>query len=254
MHILNRLFKIQLPAAMLTSLLYASSGCSSEEDYPSPTSSEPAPQIIVMYAPGGLGDQGYVDCILAGVQNFKRCHYAEVDMYQYSPVSMEDAELLVTDWLAIPQSSIPSLFVVASGDYETLIKDALKAHPLTDNKQMLMFENDINLDLPITIFSMSMYGASYPAGVTAAECLKRLEENPGGKDALILLAHPDDLTITKSEAGFRAGFSSAGLAANAYTEYLADDWTGYVSVNLLQYLLILKNIVIRNFFALVFLS
>lgn len=190
---------------------------------------DPTPQIIVMYGPSGLGDQGYMDCILTGVQKFKRTHYAEVDMYQYSPTTMEEAERLLSDWLSLPQSNIPALFVVASSDYEALVTEALSEHSLTDNKRMLMFENDTELDLPITIFQMSMYGASYLAGVTAAEYVRSLGEDAANKDALILLAHPNDVTIAKSGAGFQEGFNSVGLDAKAFTEYLAEDWTGYVS-------------------------
>ncbi len=192
----------------------------------------PTPQIIVMYGPSGLGDQGYMDCILTGVQKFKRAHYTEVEMYQYSPMTMEEAERLLSDWLSLPQSNIPALFVVASSDYGLLVTEALKEQSLTDNKRMLMFENDIHLDLPITIFQMSMYGASYLAGVTAAEYVKGLDENATNKDALILLAHPNDLNIAKSGEGFQEGFEYAGLDAKAYTEYLADDWTGYASAQI----------------------
>ncbi|MDE7414026.1 MAG: BMP family ABC transporter substrate-binding protein [Muribaculaceae bacterium] len=189
----------------------------------------PTPQIIVLYGPGGLGDQGYMDCILSGVQMFKRKHYSEVDMYQYSPSTMEEAARLVNDWLSLPQSNVPALFVVASSDYELLITESLSRHSLTNNKRMLMFENDTHLDLPVTIFQMSMYGASYLAGVTAAEYVRNLGEDTGTKNALILLAHPNDKTIAKSGVGFKAGFDSAAPDAVAYTEYLADDWTGYAS-------------------------
>ncbi len=79
---------------------------------------------------------------------------------------------------------------------------------------------------------MSMYGASYLAGVTAAEYVKGLDEEATNKDALILLAHPNDLNIAKSGEGFQEGFDSAGLDAKAYTEYLADDWTGYASAQI----------------------
>lgn len=229
MDIIKRLFKISWSAVMLASLSLVSSGCSSEEDEPAPPPSEPTPQIIVMYGPSGLGDQGYMDCILTGVQKFKRAHYAEVDMYQYSPTTMEEAERLLTDWLSLPQSNIPALFVVASSDYESLVTEALSEHTLTDNKRMLMFENDTQLNLPITIFQMSMYGASYLAGVTAAEYVKSLGEDASVKDALILLAHPNDVTIGKSGAGFQDGFNSIGVDAKAFTEYLAEDWTGYIS-------------------------
>lgn len=190
------------------------------------------PQIIVMYGPGGLGDQGYMDCILTGVQNFKRVHYSDADIYQYSPSTMEEGERLVNDWLSLPQSSVPALFVVASSDYEDLITDALSQYSLTDNKRMLMFENDITLDLPVTIFRMSMYGASYLAGVTAAEYVKTLEKDAVRRDALILLAHPNDRTIARAGAGFKAGFDSAGPDAKVFTEYLAEDWTGYASAQI----------------------
>ncbi|MBD5285061.1 MAG: BMP family ABC transporter substrate-binding protein [Bacteroides sp.] len=229
---IKRHFKISWLAAVLASLSLMSSACSSEEDEPTQASQDPTPQIIVMYGPGGLGDQGYMDCILTGVQNFKRSYHSDIDMYQYSPSTMEDAERLVNDWISLPPSNIPALFVVASSDYETLITDALSEHPLTENKRMLMFESDIRLDLPITIFQMSMYGASYLAGVTAAEYVKSLGGDTGRKDALILLAHPHDPTIAKSGAGFQAGFDSAGLDANAFTEYLADDWAGYASAQI----------------------
>lgn len=228
----KRLFKILRTAAMLLSLSMVSPACSSGDDEPMQVPQKPTPQIIVMYGPSGLGDQGYMDCILTGVQNFKLKHYSDVEIYQYSPTSMEEAERIVNDWLTLPQSIIPALFVVASSDYEALITDALSEHSLTDNKRMLMFENDIQLDLPITIFKMSMYGASYLAGVTAAEYVKSLGEDAEVKDALILLAHPNDLTIAQSGVGFQDGFDSAGLEARAYTEYLADDWTGYVSAQI----------------------
>ncbi len=229
MNPLKRLFKKLWSASLLATLSLASFACSSEEDEPNPVPTGPTPQIIVMYGPSGLGDQGYMDCILSGVQNFKRNHYAEVDVYQYSPGTMEDAERLLSDWLSLPQSNIPALFVVASADYEGLVKDLFSCYSLTDNKRMLMFETDIEIDLPITMFRMSMYGASYLAGVTAAEYARNLGEEEWRKDALILLAHPNDISIAKAGSGFQAGFESAGLDANTYTEYLAEDWTGYVS-------------------------
>lgn len=228
----KRLFKYFWSAVLPATLSLVSSACSSENDEPIPAPQDPTPQIIVMYGPSGLGDQGYMDCILTGVQNFKRAHYLEADMYQYSPSTMEEAERLVNDWLSLPQSNVPALFVVASSDYEGLITDALSQHSITDNKRMLMFENDVTLDLPITIFQMSMYGASYLAGVTAAEYVKSLEEDAVRKDALILLAHPNDRTIARAGAGFQDGFDSAGLDAKAFTEYLAEDWTGYASAQI----------------------
>ncbi len=229
MNPLKRLLKNIWPASLLTILSLVSFACSSEEGEPNPVPTHPTPQIIVLYGPSGLVDQGYMDCILTGVQNFKKKHYAEVDVYQYSPGTLEDAERLLTDWLSLPPSNIPALFVVASADYEELVTDLFSQYSLTDNKRMLMFETDIESELPITMFRMSMYGASYLAGVTAAEYANTLGEDDGSKDALILLAHPNDMTIAKAGMGFQAGFESTAIDANAFTEYLADDWTGYVS-------------------------
>ncbi len=230
MDIIKRLFKFTWSAAMLGSLSLVSSGCSSEQDEPTPPSSEPTPQIIVLYGPGGLGDQGYNDCILVGIQNFKKAHHDDVEMYQYSPGTIEKAERLLSDWLSLPESNIPALFIAGSNDYEELVTDALKVRSLTPNKRLLLFESDNEEGLPITTFRMSMYGASYLAGVTAATYLQ--QRNAGTeskKDALILLAHQGDKTIAKAGNGFRDGFKNSGVDAEAFTEYLADDWTGYIS-------------------------
>lgn len=218
---------------MLASLSLVSSGCSSEEDAPIPPPSEPTPQIIVLYGPGGLGDQGYNDCILVGIQNFKKAHHDDVEMYQYSPGSIEEAERLLSDWLSLPESNIPALFIAGSNDYEELVTDALKVRSMTSNKRLLLFESDNEEGLPITTFRMSMYGASYLAGVTAATYLQeRNTETEYKKDALILLAHQSDKTIAKAGNGFRDGFKDSGVEAEAFTEYLAEDWTGYISAQL----------------------
>lgn len=205
------------------------SSCSSDNDEPD-VPLGPTPQIIVLYGPGGLGDQGYNDCILAGIQNFKKAHHDDVDMYQYSPGSIEEAGRLLSDWLYLPGSDIPALFIAGSNDYEQLVTDALKVRSLTPNKRLLLFESDNEEGLPITTFRLSMYGASYLAGATAAAYLQ--ERNAGTdskKDALILLAHQGDKTIAKAGNGFRDGFKDSGVEAEAFTEYLAEDWTGYVS-------------------------
>lgn len=207
-------------------LLFASAACSSGDDEPEMPGG-PTPQIIVMYAPGGLGDQGYNDCILAGVQNFKKEHHDEVEMYQYSPGSVDEAERLLDDWLSLPASDVPALFVVASNDYESMVAGALASRQLTPNKCMLLFESDNPERLPVTTFRLSMYGASYLAGVTASNSLRG-----SAKDALVLLAHEGDMTIARAADGFREGFAAYGNKAEVTTEYLADDWSGYASAQI----------------------
>lgn len=217
------MFRTRLIAALFIPSLVSCSGTSDGLDDMGKT----IPQIIVMYAPGGLGDQGYNDCILTGMQNFKKTYYGEVEMYQYSPGSMEQAERLVSDWLSLPESDIPALFIAASNEYESLLTSQLSEKSLTPNKRMLFFESDNPAGLPVTTFRMSMYGASYLAGVTAACCTENV-----GKDALVLLAHPGDKVIATAEVGFRDGFASVETAGEVHTEYLAEDWSGYISAPL----------------------
>ncbi|MDY5767395.1 MAG: BMP family ABC transporter substrate-binding protein [Alloprevotella sp.] len=176
-------------------------------------------QIIVMYSPGGLGDNGYNDCILRGMQTFRMKHYEEADIYQYSPQGLDEARRLLTDWLSLPASEVPALFVVASSDYEGLVNELVAAHPLTSNKRMLMFESHLS-GLPVTTFQISMYGASFLAGVTAAE---------ESGNALIVLAYEGEQVTKTAADGFRDGYAYAAGSGRIDTEYLATDWTGFVS-------------------------
>ena len=70
-------------------------------------------------SPGGLGDMSYNDRILEGVQRFKM-ENGDIDIYIYSPESLQEAEKIFADWLERPQSSIPVLFVLGSSDYEPM--------------------------------------------------------------------------------------------------------------------------------------
>lgn len=62
----------------------------------------PAPQIVFLFSPGGLGDMSYNDRILEGVQRFKM-ENGDIDIYIYSPESLQEAEKIFADWLERPQ-------------------------------------------------------------------------------------------------------------------------------------------------------
>ena len=149
-----------------------------------------APQIVFLFSPSGLGDMSYNDCILEGVQKFKM------------------------------ESEIPVLFVLGSSDYEPMAELHLAEHDLTPNKSILLFESRKQYKAEnIHTFQISMFGASYLAGVCAKQCS---EMTP-----LILLANNTDSPINIAKDGFIAGYGS-----DCNVEYLADDWTGYVSASL----------------------
>lgn len=199
-------------AALLTALLFASCKESADE----PVTETPVHQIVFLFSPGGLGDMGYNDCILTGLQRFKLEHPQE-DIFMYSPQSLDEAEGIFSDWLNRPGSDIHTMFVLASSDYEALAEAYLVDASLSDNKQVLLFESDKDFGVRTSTFQISMYGASYLAGRTAANAVA------DGK-ALIVLANSNDRPISVAKDGFIDGFG-----AECDVEYLADDWTGYIS-------------------------
>lgn len=197
--------------SILSVLLFTS--CQSSDE---PELEYSHPQIIFLFSPGGLGDMSYNDCILEGVQRFK-LEQPETDIYIYSPESLDEAEKIFSDWLVRPESNIPVLFVLATSDYEPIAEKYLKEYSLTANKSILLFESRKRYNDPnIHTFQISMYGASYLAGATAALCC-------GDKKALALLANDSDSPIGIARDGFIAGFHG-----ECDVKYIAEDWTGYI--------------------------
>lgn len=190
--------------------------CNSEED---PTETSPPPQIVFLFSPGGLGDMSYNDRILEGVQRFKMRH-AEIDIYIYSPESIAEAEKIFSEWIERPESDIPMLFVLGSSDYEPMLEHHIGQCKLAPNKNILLFESQKKYDDErIRTFQISMFGASYLAGLCARACT---DQAP-----LVLLANDTDSPIGIAKDGFMSGFGS-----ECDVEYLAEDWTGYVSASI----------------------
>ena len=201
---------------MLLLFLATSTLCACSKSEPENPSEEITPQIIFLFSPGGLGDMSYNDCILEGVQKFKRSH-PEVDVFLYSPPSMEVADRIFSDWMKRPGSNIPVIFALASSDYEPLLEEYIGKYELTDNKKILLFESLKHYDdSRIHTFQVSMYGASFLSGVTAKECIDDGE-------ALVLLGSSTDVPIESARDGFIEGFGRY-----CDVEYLAEDWTGFV--------------------------
>lgn len=153
---------------VLSACLFSS--CSSDDEEMEPET--PMPQIVFLFSPGGLGDMSYNDRILEGIQQFKKEH-RDIDTYIYSPNTLEEAERIFSDWLARPESAVPVLFALASSDYEPIAEKHLKECSLTANKNILLFEGRKHYaDEKIHTFQISMFGASYLAGATAARCAR----------------------------------------------------------------------------------
>lgn len=191
------------------------SACSSDDDT---AAVEVKKQIIVLFSPGGLGDMSYNDCILNGVQSFRKEWHDDADIYIYCPGSIEEGKRVFSDWLVLAGDGAPALFVVASSDYEQMLEECFEQGRLTGQQQVLLFESSNPRNLPVSTFQISMFGPSYIAGKIVREM--------GMTSPLIVLANPSDSPIRTAADGFKAGFGE-----ELKPIYLADDWTGYVSAS-----------------------
>lgn len=193
------------------------SACADEEQE---QVAQPHQQLIVLFSPGGLGDMGYNDQVLRGLQTVKK-EREDVEMLYYSPSSLEEAEKIFSDWLKMSAGNMPSLFVFAGSDYEDMAARWLNNDALDrTNKDILLFESANTQHLPLHSFQISMYGASYLAGITAAATSAR--------SALVVLGNGTDLPIVYAAHGFAEGFSDGGKQT-VETVSLADDWTGFAA-------------------------
>lgn len=176
-----------------------------------------------MFSPGGLGDMGYNDLILNGFLKL-RMDYPNVCFVFYTPNSIKDAKEIVEDWISKPDSDAKELFVLASSDYEDMIRDILykqtSDNKLVTNKDLLLLESPNNYSLPIRTLRISIYGASYLAGISAAT-------KYGNKPALVVGANPYDKPVLSAIYGFMDGWQSA-TQSKVDSMFMALDWNGFI--------------------------
>ena len=180
-------------------------------------------QINVLFSPYGLGDMGYYDNILKGLQTVRK-EREGMESYFYAPTDMVEAERIFCDWLSADTKGKESLFVLATIDYEPLASKCLQdMHQLPEGKSVLLFESRNPDGLPVSYFQISMYGASYLAGVTAANCTLG--------QPLIVLGNSNDASVWHAADGFEDGYISQTDAEMVTVQALADDWSGYAKAS-----------------------
>lgn len=180
-------------------------------------------QVNILYSPNGLGDMGYNDLILQGLQTVRK-ERGEMESYFYTPENMEEAERIFSDWLSAETNGQPSLFVLTTHDYEELASKCLQdMHQLPEGKSVLLFESRNPDGLPVSYFQISMYGASYLAGVTAANCTLG--------QPLIVLGNSNDASVWHAADGFEDGYISQTDSGTVTVQALADDWSGYAKAS-----------------------
>lgn len=206
--------------AVIFSLLLSCVSCG-KETYPYDVPAET--EVYVMFSPGGLGDQGYNDLILTGFLRLRQA-YPDICFIFYTPDSVEEAETIVTDWIAAPAGSGDELFVLASSDYEDMIKGVLDGQSRYDSpgsgKDILLIESSNRDSLPVRTLRISIYGASYLAGLSAAG-------QYGDRPALVVGANPNDEPVLSAVYGFMDGWKSAA-ATGIDTVFMSTDWNGFI--------------------------
>lgn len=186
----------------------------------SPESQPQQKLVIALFSPGGLGDRGYNDQILYGLQSVHK-QRTDCAMLLESPETMEDAELIFHSWLERQSTGIPCLFILASAEYEAMAQRVLStcSDAMMQNKTILLFETDTEFPYErVYTFRINMYGASYLAGTMAAVM--------GMQSPIIMLGSAIDVPIHAAADGFMDGYyaESGNLAA---LDAFAYDWTGY---------------------------
>lgn len=181
-------------------------------------------QIRVMFSPGGIGDMGYNDLILAGFQKL-RMNRSDISMVFHMPDSLPQAQDIFTDWLDGQGDGKDELFVLASSDYEDMLKEVLEARERAGSghdpaREILLMESSNPDSLPVYTLRISTYGASYLAGISAAS-------KYGDKPALVMAANPYDKPVLSAVDGFTDGWTSAG-GSQIDTVCMANDWTGFI--------------------------
>ena len=234
--------------SLLTSLfsLFAFSACSSEAGLEREESIEREAAVTLLVSHGGLGDNGYNDAAADGV--FAFAHQSGVHLRLLQPKSAAEAQAMFRQWLTDNADKDSAVLILASSEYESLVKGEMDNGPLdlgrltlqewtarpegtldtsrmdnfsgSSGRRILLFESDAEIEGVSTVM-ISRYGVSWLAGALSQ-----------GFDALILAAAKGIPTLEESIAGFqdaRAMYAGEylGLPCTTTLHYLADDEAGF---------------------------
>ncbi len=156
----------------------------------------------MVFSPGGVGDQGYNDNILRGLQT-AAVRYG-FTLAVHIPEEKEQGIQIYNDWLNAPldDDCERSLFVFSGSEYEYLLQGL--SLPKDARKDVLMFETEKAVDGIYTFF-VGCYAASYLAGATSV-----LDNNGEEQKALVIAANPHDKQVKRAVEEYRDGYLAAG--------------------------------------------
>lgn len=161
----------------------------------------PQKEIMVLFAPNALGDNGYNDQILRGVVQYASSGVSShVTVDYYNPTSLAEGECMIKAWRDSTFDEKKKLLVLASEEYKTSVLNIFADSFLDGtDRQVLLFESD-SLNLPgVSTFRLSMYGVAYMAGAIAGE----MNCTP-----LAALANASDKVMRETYDGFCDGYAA----------------------------------------------
>lgn len=175
-------------------------------------------QVEVVFSPGGVGDQGYNDNILAGLQQASVKYGFTLAIHM--PQEKEQAKEIYEEWREhqLDDNCNRALFIFSGSEYEYLL-DSLTL-PADERKDVLMFETKREVE-GIYTFCVGTYAASYLAG--ASSVFEETEDKV--QKALVIAANPHDKNVKRSVDGYRDGYLAAGGNA-CDVLYLSDHQDG----------------------------
>ena len=188
--------RITYPFVIVSFLLILFTGCTKEELHIGNT------KVEVVFSPEGVGDQGYNDKILRGLQKASARYGFTLAIH--IPQEKEQGVQIYNEWLnrTLDEDCERSLFLFSGSEYEYLL-DSLPL-PEDSRKDILMFETDRSVD-GIYTFNIGCYAASYLAGATSV-----LNNDGEEQRALVIAANPHDNNVKRAVDGYRDGYIAAG--------------------------------------------
>lgn len=177
-------------------------------------------EILVLFGPETLGDNGYNDLIYKGlIDCINGDRLSGIKTSYYNPTSMVEAEKIVDTWKA-DSSDRRKLLVLANSAYkEMLLRDFSDNSLDTVSRSVLMFESE-TIDIGgVHTFNVSLYGISYISGAVAGKLFL---------DPLILMGNSNDTVTSRAVDGFCDGYVDAGGSSDDIgLVYLSDSNAGY---------------------------
>lgn len=180
-------------------------------------------EVIALFPESGLGDQGYNDNTLRGMEE-AALERNNISLAYFTPDEGEDMGEFFRALLYYKlEENSHMLLVLAGSEYRNLARSLMadtSRYPDIDRKQVLLFESE-EVEERVHTFRILFDRASYQLGQLAAS---------RATQAAVLLGSSTDPNISKAAQGFAEGFKASG-GGEPEIHALADTPAGFAMPN-----------------------